>query len=221
MKTPTTVAIIGATGRMGAAIAKGLSKNGRYRLLLMSQEQDELIDLKVQLEKTNSDAEVYALSCAKEASWEADIIIVATPSEEDMIVADKIREVATGKIVISISNPLNNAYTYSVRSPHTSAAEELQKLLPHSKVVKTFNTISAADFSAPPIDGKTADVFITGNNGKAVEVVSEVVKAVDFNPIIVGDLAVSRTLERMHLPLIQLTMKYNYNWLAGWRIPHK
>ena len=121
MKTPTTVAIIGATGRLGAASAKGLSKNGRYRLLLMSQVQDELIDLKVQLEKTNSDAEVYALSCAKEASWEADIIIVATPSEEDMIVADKIREVATGKIVISISNPLNNAYTYSVRSPDTSS----------------------------------------------------------------------------------------------------
>jgi hypothetical protein len=77
---------------MGAAIAKGLSKNGRYRLLLMSQEQDELVDLKVQLEKSNSDAEVYALSCAKEASWEADIIMMATPYEAEKIVADKIRK---------------------------------------------------------------------------------------------------------------------------------
>jgi predicted dinucleotide-binding enzyme len=187
----------------------------------MSQEQDELVDLKVELEKSNSDAEVDALSCAKEASWEADIIIMATPYEAEKIVADKIQEVATGKIVISISNPLNNAYMDSVTSPDTSAAEELQKLLPHSKVVKTFNTIFAADFNAPPIDRKTVDVFITGNSGEAVEVVSEVVKAVGFNPIIVGDLAVSRTLERMHLHLVQLTMKYNYNWLAGWKTPHK
>jgi predicted dinucleotide-binding enzyme len=86
----------------------------------------------------------------------------------------------------------------------------LQKLLPHSKVVKTFNTIFAADFNALPIDGKTVDVFITGNSGEAIEVVSEVVKAVGFNPIIVGDLAVSRTLERMHLPLI-----------PGWKISNK
>ncbi|HEX5169602.1 MAG TPA: NAD(P)-binding domain-containing protein [Cyclobacteriaceae bacterium] len=159
MKTPTTVAIIGATGSMGAAIAKGLSKNGRYRLLLMSQEQDELVDLKVELEKSNSDAEVDALSCAKEASWEADIIIMATPYEAEKIVADKIREVATGKIVISISNPLNNAYMDSVPPPDTSAAEELQKLLPHSKVVKTFNTIFAADFNAPPIGKNSRCVY--------------------------------------------------------------
>ncbi|MGC1241624.1 MAG: NAD(P)-binding domain-containing protein [Chryseosolibacter sp.] len=219
MATIKTIAIVGATGNMGSAIARALSTSSNYRLLLMSNDQDKLLDLRLALEKSGS--EVYALSCAKEASWEADIIIVATPYEAEKEVAEKIREVGTGKIVISISNPLNSAYSDLVTTPDTSAAEELQKLLPNSKVVKAFNTTFAADFVTPVIDGKTADAFIAGNNSDAVETVSALVKTAGFNPIVAGDLTVSRTLERMQLLLIQLTMKYNYNWLAGWKILHR
>lgn len=218
MATIKTIAIVGATGNMGSAIAKSLSRSSDYRLLLMSNDQDKLVDLKLELAK--SKVEAFAVSCAREASWEADIIIVATPYEAEREVVEKIREVATGKIVISISNPLSAAYNDLVTSPDTSAAEELQKLLPNSKVVKTFNTTFAADFMSPVIDGKRADAFIAGNNGDAVETVSGIVKAAGFNPIIAGDLTVSRTLERMQLLLIQLTIKNNYNWLAGWKILH-
>ena len=218
MTTIKTIAIVGATGNMGSAIAKALSKNGNYRLLLMANDQAKLVDLKLELEKNGTEA--FALSCAREASWEADIIIVATPYEAEREVAEKIREVAAGKIVISISNPLNSAYNDLVTSPDTSAAEQLQKLLPNSKVVKTFNTTFAADFISPVIDGRQADAFIAGNNGVAVETVSEIVKTAGFNPIIAGDLTVSRTLERMQLLLIQLAMRNNYNWLAGWKILH-
>jgi 8-hydroxy-5-deazaflavin:NADPH oxidoreductase len=220
MATVKTIAIVGATGNMGSAIAKSLFKKGNYRLLLMSDEPDKLDGLKVQLEEANTGTEIYSMSCAREASWEADIIIVATPYEAEREVAEKIREVAVGKIVISISNPLNRSYNDLVTSPDTSAAEELQKLLPDSKVVKTFNTTFAADFISPIIDGKTADAFIAGNNGDAVETVSEIVKTAGFNPVVAGDLTVSRTLERMQLMLIQLGMKNNYNWLAGWKILH-
>lgn len=218
MATIKTIAIVGATGNMGSAIAKSLSRSSDYRLLLMSNDQDKLVDLKLKLEK--SKVEAFAISCAREASWEADIIIVATPYEAEREVVEKIREVATGKIVISISNPLSAAYNDLVTSPDTSAAEELQKLLPNSKVVKTFNTTFAADFMSPVIDGKRADAFIAGNNGDAVETVSGIVKAAGFNPIIAGDLTASRTLERMQLLLIQLAIKNNYNWLAGWKILH-
>ena len=215
MATIKTIAIVGATGSMGSAIAKSLSKKGRYRLLLMSKNQDKLVDLKLQLDKTKTSSEIFAVSCAREASWEADIIIVATPYGAEKEVAEKIREVATGKVVISISNPLNSSY--NVTSRDTSAAEELQKLLPYSKVVKTFNTTFAADFVMPVIDGKTAEAFIAGNNSDAVETVSEIIKTAGFNPVVVGDLTVSRALERMQLLLTQLIMKNSYNLVAGWK----
>ena len=219
MSTKQTIAIIGASGNMGSAISKSLSK-GDYRLLLCASEQSKVQTVVDDIKNSNPSADVEAMDCSMEASWEADIIIAAVPYAAEKEVAARIKEVANQKIVISISNPINQTYNGLVTAPDTSAAEELQKLLPYSKVVKAFNTTFAADFASPVIDGKQVDAFIAGNNENALQTVSELVSTVGFNPIIAGDLTVSRTLENMQLLLIQLGMKYNYNWLAGWKILH-
>jgi len=219
MKIKQTIAVIGATGNMGSAISKSLSK-GNYKLLLCANEQDKVQTLVQQIKLQNSSADVEAVDCSTEASWEADIIILALPYEAEKEVAEKIREMANQKIVISIANPLNSSYNGLVTAADTSAAEELQKLLPNSKVIKAFNTTFAADFTTPVIDGKQVDAFVAGNDEDALQTVSELVTTAGFNPIVAGNLSVSRTLESMQLLLIQLGMKYNYNWLAGWKILH-
>jgi len=219
MKIKQTIAVIGATGNMGSAISKSLSK-GNYKLLLCANEQDKVQTLVQQIKLQNSSADVEAVDCSTEASWEADIIILALPYEAEKEVAEKIREMANQKIVISIANPLNSSYNGLVTAADTSAAEELQKLLPNSKVIKAFNTTFAADFTTPVIDGKQVDAFVAGNDEDALQTVSELVTTAGFNPIVAGNLSVSRTLESMQLLLIQLGIKYNYNWLAGWKILH-
>jgi 8-hydroxy-5-deazaflavin:NADPH oxidoreductase len=219
MQTKQTIAIIGATGNMGSAISRSLAK-GSYRLLLKGSKKEELDALVNTIKSQNADADVEAALCPTEASWEADIIILAVPYNAEKEIATQIREVANQKIVISIANPLNETFNGLVTSPETSAAEELQKLLPDSKVIKAFNTTFAADFSTPVIDGRQVDAFIAGNDQEALQTVTDVVSAAGFNPIVAGELSVSRTLENMQLLLIQLGMKYNYNWLAGWKILH-
>jgi len=219
MKTKQTIAIIGATGSMGSAISKSLSK-GNYRLLLKSGDTDKLKKLSSEIKATHPSADLELMTCPTEASWEADIIILAVPFEAEKEITERIRDVANQKIVISIANPLNQTFDGLVTRPGTSAAEELQKLLPNSKVVKAFNTTFAADFSTPVIDGKQVDAFIGGNDKEAVETVKELVSTAGFNPIVAGELSVSRTLESMQLLLIQLGLKYNYNWHAGWKILH-
>ena len=219
MNTKQTIAIIGATGNMGSAIARSLLK-GNYRLLLIGKDKSKTDALLQQIKQEDASADVEDVACSVEASWEADIIVSAVPYEAEKEMAEKIREMANQKIVISIANPLNSSYNGMVTAPDSSAAEELQKLLPHSKVIKAFNTTFAADFSSPVIDGKIVDAFIAGNDEDALANVSELVSTAGFNPIVAGDLSVSRTLENMQLLLIQLGMKYNYNWLAGWKILH-
>lgn len=219
MSAKQTIAIIGASGNMGSALSKSLAK-GNYRLLLISNDWPRAQALVNDINRTNTSADVEALECAVQAVWEADIVIAAVPFGAEKEMAAKIREVANQKIVISISNPLNETYSELATAPDTSAAEELQKLLPNSKVVKAFNTTFAADFDSPAIDGKQVDAFIAGNDEEALDTVSELVRTTGFNPIIAGRLAVSRTLENMQLLLIQLGIKYNYNWLAGWKILH-
>jgi len=219
MKTKQTIAVIGATGNMGAAISKSLAK-GNYRLLLCSDDKGKVQTIMNDIRNSHPAADVEAVDCSEQASWEADIVIAAVPYQAEKEVAEKIKEVANQKIVISIANPLNETYNGLVTAPDTSAAEELQKLLPNSKVVKAFNTTFAADFATPVIDGKQVDAFVAGNDEEAVNTVTELVTTAGFNPIVAGDLSVSRTLENMQLLLIQLGMKYNYNWLAGWKILH-
>ena len=108
MKTKQTIAVIGATGNMGSAISRGLS-NGNYRLLLCANDQDKLKSLTADI-KAGASAEVESVNCNVDASWEADIIIVAVPYEAEKEVAEKIRHVANQKIVISIANPLRKLY---------------------------------------------------------------------------------------------------------------
>src|SRR5690349_835376 len=200
MKTKQTIAIIGATGNMGTALSKSLSK-GNFRLLLKSADEEKLNKLVNDIKSTNENADVEPMHCPAEASWEADVIILAVPYEAEREIAEKIKEVANQKVVISIANPLNHTYNGLVTSSDTSAAEELQKLLPHSKVIKAFNTTFAADFSSPVIDDKQVDAFIAGDDEDALKIVEELVITAGFNPIVAGGLSVSRTLENMQLLL--------------------
>ncbi|WP_188928955.1 NADPH-dependent F420 reductase [Dyadobacter endophyticus] len=220
MNTKQTIAIIGATGNMGSGISKNLSA-GNYRLLLFANELSKLQTLETEILAKNPTADIELSECPTEASWEADVIILALPYPAQQQIAEKIREVANQKIVISIANPLNETYDGLVTAPDTSAAEELQKLLPNSKVVKAFNTVFAADFVQPVIAEKQADAFIAGDDQDALQTASELVVTAGFNPIIAGGLHVSRTLENMSLLLIQLNMKNGYKWLAGWKILHQ
>lgn len=219
MITKQTIAVIGASGNMGSAISKSLSK-GNYRILLYANEQNKVHALTATIKSDYESSDIEVMECNVQAAWEADIIVLAVPFEAEKEVAEKIKEMANQKIVISIANPLNHTHDGLVTAPDTSAAEELQKLLPNSKVVKAFNTTFAADFSTPIIDNKQVDAFLAGNDEEALQTVAELVATAGFNPIIAGDLAVSRTLENMQLLLIQLGMKYNYNCLAGWKILH-
>jgi hypothetical protein len=139
MRTKQTIAIIGATGNMGTAISKSISK-GNYRLLLTARDFNKSEDLVNEIRSNNFLAEVEAIDCSVNASWEADIIILAVPFLKEKEIAERIKEVANQKIIISISNPLNESYSGLVTDPSTSAAEELQKILPNSKVIKAFNT---------------------------------------------------------------------------------
>ena len=219
METKQTVAVFGASGSMGSAITKSIVK-GPYRLLLMSNDAENLQKLQSDVLKEFPNAEVEAIQTLIDARWKADIFILAVPYSAEAEIVSEIRDVAEGKIVISITNPINKNLTGLVTQPDTSAAEELQKLLPKSKVVKAFNTTFAADFTHPVIEGKQVDSFIAGNDEASVKTVSELIKIAGFNPIIAGSLQVSRTLENMQLLLMQLGLKYNYNWLAGWKILH-
>lgn len=116
-----TVAVIGVNSKAGTMIAKSICK--QYRLLLMDNDQLQTATLFHEIQEINQQlhtAEI--LTCSKEASWEADVIIITVPLAEQEYVAQKIAEVSTCKTVLQIKNGEGQ------NAP-------IQLLLPHSKVV--------------------------------------------------------------------------------------
>lgn len=213
MITKQTITIIGATGEFGSAISKVLSK-GNYRLLLCGLNNDKLLQLQDEIRTINPSADVESAACSVNATWEADMIIIAVPCEEEKIVAERIRHMANQKIVVTIAHPLsisrgNNAISNGI------ADKELQNLLPNSKVVEAFTDASAADISNLLFDGKQVDILIAGIDNEALQTVSDLVKTAGFNPVNTSSLTGDPTLDEMLSHPKHLERSYDNSLVAG------
>ena len=134
-----TIAIIGAGAETGVAIADKLSESN-YRLLLVQNGINSKSQIVKNIKQKNLHAEVEIVDCAKEGCWEADSIILAIPFRELKEIAEKINEVVTQKIVVIISNEKESSLSFN-------QAQELQQLLPYSKIVTAlYNPCSPEPF---------------------------------------------------------------------------
>jgi len=77
----------------------------------------------------------------REAAEWGDVIILAVPYRATKDAAEEIGSAADGKVLIDVTNALDQNGKFAAGFT-TSAAEELQKLLPKTRVVKAFNTCS-------------------------------------------------------------------------------
>jgi hypothetical protein len=127
MALTQTIAIIGATEDRGLAMAMTLSQ-GNYRLILFSNDPAKADAARLAL--VDSKAEIIWSDCAMEASWEADMIVIATAELSAKEIAGRIRDVAVGKTVVSLVN-----FSHPSSSDNS---KELQTLLPYSSVVTAF-----------------------------------------------------------------------------------
>jgi 8-hydroxy-5-deazaflavin:NADPH oxidoreductase len=179
-----TLAIVGAAGALGSELARKFAKAG-HRVILAGHTQSSLDGLHSIIGTLPPEADVDILDCAREASWEADIVILAVPHEIRTEVVEKIGGVVTGKIVVSLVGTLNRGLM-----PAANGAEECATLLPHSMLVK----VLADDFNVSNADGKSVDCWIVGDDDDSVATVAELVSEAGFRPLVVGGYS-SGTLE--------------------------
>ncbi|WP_069132973.1 NAD(P)-binding domain-containing protein [Rhodohalobacter halophilus] len=154
--TKQTIAIIGAGGDLGSALAKGII-SGNYRLLLFGTKLDSLAET---IYTEHPKAEVKIMDCAYECSWEADIIILDIPKANEKEIAEKIHNVAIQKIVMHIDGNVDED------SPIVS--DRLQSRLPYSKIVTVLK------------QGLMPRVIISGDDQDALHNISELLKTAGF-----------------------------------------
>jgi predicted dinucleotide-binding enzyme len=163
--TTKTIAIFGAAGTIGSAIAASLAKNN-YRLLLFAHEPKALAYLSRAIKEEVPGADIECMGCAVNASWEADIIISTVPLVEEEELASKIEPFTNRKILISISS-FEDGYNL-VASKALKATKQLQKLFPGAKVVRIFNVPFDNEWHGPAV--------MTGNDEEALQVAEEILR---------------------------------------------
>jgi 8-hydroxy-5-deazaflavin:NADPH oxidoreductase len=182
------VTIIG-TGNMARAIGSRLVGGGH--------------DVTV-LGKDTADAEAVIADIGADGSAKAgqsgdaiadDIVVLAVYYPDAKGAVEQYGEALSGKVVIDITNPVNESFDGLVTPPDGSAAQELAASAPGARVVKAFNTTFAGTLREGEVSGQPLDVFLAGDDEDAKATVSRLVEDAGLRPIDAGPLKRARELE--------------------------
>ena len=159
-----------------------------------------------------------AVAATTEAALANNVIVLALPFAAAREFAAANAAKLAGKVVVDITNPLNDTYDGLATAPGKSAAEEIANLLPKSKVVKAFNTNFAGTLVVGAVDGHKLDVLVAGDDADAKAEVIKLVEAGGLRGIDVGKLERSRQLEGLALLGITLQGPLGTGFQSAWKL---
>jgi predicted dinucleotide-binding enzyme len=188
------IAIIGE-GNVGKALALGLKRAG-HEIKFGHRDPKEPV---------------------REAAEWGDVIILAVPYHASGDAAKEIGPAANEKVLVDVTNALDQNGNLAVGFT-TSAAEELQKLLPKSRVVKAFNTVFSQNQSTGRVGEEQLTAFIAGNDKMAKQVVMGLSRDIGFEPVDVGPLKSARYLEPMAIMIIELAYSLKMGTKIGFKL---
>jgi len=199
------------TGRMAVRLADLAAQSG-HTVVLGSRAPERAAEIAAKLGKGICGGSYHdAVAC--------DIVMPSLFIRDGAFDALKpFADAVSGKIVVDILNPFNDAYDDFILRWDTSAAEDLQKIWPGARIVSTFKWPFWEAFENHAFEGGPMDVVYTGDDQAAKETVLELFKASPWRFLDGGGLAQARFTERMTLFCGQLAARYGYLPRVGWRL---
>jgi NADPH-dependent F420 reductase len=196
------VTIIGS-GNMARGIGSRLVAGGNsVRILDRDPEKAEVLAGELQAQES---AEVTTGAFGDPI--EDDVVVLAVPYDAVEPIAEQYGSGLSGKVVVDITNPVDwETFDRLVTPPDSSAAEEIEGLLPEAAVVKAFNTTFAGTLVEGEVGGQPLDVFVASDDPGAKRKVMGLVEAGGLQPVDAGPLRRARQLEGLgflHMTLQQ------------------
>jgi len=188
------ICIIGK-GNVGSALAMGLSRAG-HEIKFGHRDPNE--------------------SVAEAVKW-GEVIILAVPHGAAADTTKAVGSAADGKTVIDVSNALTENMELAIGFT-TSAAEEIQRMLPKAHVVKAFNTVFAQNQSIGKVGNEQLTLFVAGDDAKAKQTVMRLGEDIGFDPVDAGPLKAARYLEPMGVFMISLESTLGMGTKIGFKL---
>jgi predicted dinucleotide-binding enzyme len=124
-----------------------------------------------------------------------DVVVLAVYYPDAKAAVERYGDALSGKVVVDITNPVNDTVDDLVTPPDSSAAQELASSAPGARVVKAFNTTFANTLRDGKVSGQPLDVFIAADDGEAKSTVTQLVASGGLRPVDAGPLRRARELE--------------------------
>ena len=198
-------AVLGS-GQVGRSLGAGLIRHG-HEVLMGSRDPDAA-------HVAGWAAEVGERGTAvsyEQAAAEADVacLVTAWSGTENALNLAGAANLA-GKIVIDVTNPFGPGPSGPalVIGHDDSAGEQVQRWLPGSRVVKTWNTVNHALMIDPQVPGGPGDMFLCGNDDEAKRTVSDLLRECGWPPIDAGSIDAARMLEPLALLWVTYAIRH-------------
>jgi 8-hydroxy-5-deazaflavin:NADPH oxidoreductase len=130
---------------------------------------------------------------------EGDVVVLAVYYPDARSIVEQHGDQLAGKVVVDITNPVNETFDDLVVPPDSSATAELAALAPDARFVKAFNTTFATTLREGEVSGQQLDVLIAGDDEQAKGSVADVARDGGLNPIDAGPQKRARELEALGL----------------------
>jgi predicted dinucleotide-binding enzyme len=126
---------------------------------------------------------------------DGDVVVLAVYYPDAREAVEHYRDQLAGKVVVDITNPVNDTFDGLVVPPDGSATDELASLAPGARFVKAFNTTFANTLTAGEVAGHKLDVLLAGDDDEAKAAVATLARDGGLNPIDTGPQKRARELE--------------------------
>ena len=135
----------------------------------------------------------------------AEVVLLATPFRANVEVLTPLREALAGKTLVDCTNPVGPGLSHGLAS-RQSGTEQLQALLPGTKVVKAFSIYGFENFEDPSFPGQGVKpvMMFCGDDAAAKATVAGLIAQMGWEPLDVGGAVQALHLE--HLTLLWVRM---------------
>jgi 8-hydroxy-5-deazaflavin:NADPH oxidoreductase len=124
-----------------------------------------------------------------------EVVVLAVYYPDAMAAVEQYGEQLDGKVVVDITNPVNDTFDGLVTPPDGSAAQELAAAASGARFVKAFNTTFANTLREGGVAGQPLDVFMAGDDEDAKATVARLAEDGGLRPVDTGPLQRARELE--------------------------
>ena len=195
------IAILGA-GAVGTALAQNWSSKGYVVTLAVRDMQSESAE-----HARAALGEAVSILETSEAISEADVVVVALPWRAVAGVLSSL-DGLDDKVIIDATNPLGMTEDgFGLVLGHTtSGGEEVARLMPRARVVKSLNQIGAEIMADPSALPQAPVMFVAGDDDEARNVALALVKDLGFDAQDFGPLKGARLLEAFAMTWIHMAV---------------